>query len=492
MMKDLKVTYVSHACLKIEGEFGKLLCDPWFLNEPVYGYVLWKFPAAVIPPEELLKDVDYLYITHSHEDHFHVPSIDRIPRDVKVILAEYAHHPCLRAQTIERVMRAMGFHDITKMMPWESLALGAETTLTVVPSAKSRDHDWENSGFVIDHPGCRLINMNDNVDDEELCEDIHARFDRFDIGFIQTAGVTVFPANYLMPMEEKERVAKERKKEQFFTLQQRLIEMLKLDRVVPFAGDFGWLEDRYFSGNWLGRGSPTVLEDFINATYPGVDVATLYPSDEWSMRTGVVRNHPEIDWTDYLPAVRRVQEKFRPKVEHYAQWIEDSDRTLLADRSRKHTANVRKWITQRHIEFDARFRVQVEGEHSDFAFVVGANPTAGFELDWSDEGPVDQTVHVPERIWASILEGKIMWNMYQWTTQIEEHVPYRLDIGRFWYWLEYNVDLGNKNSQAIIEPRLYPGMQHPTIRPGHGVLRLEDEWDLPWMNDAPRVWRASG
>lgn len=44
MSKDLTVTYVSHACLRIDGEFGSLLCDPWFLNEPVYDYALWKFP----------------------------------------------------------------------------------------------------------------------------------------------------------------------------------------------------------------------------------------------------------------------------------------------------------------------------------------------------------------------------------------------------------------------------------------------------------------
>jgi len=40
---NLRVTYVSHACLKIEGQHGTLLCDPWFLNEPVYDYALWKF-----------------------------------------------------------------------------------------------------------------------------------------------------------------------------------------------------------------------------------------------------------------------------------------------------------------------------------------------------------------------------------------------------------------------------------------------------------------
>jgi hypothetical protein len=61
--RNLRVTYVSHACLKIEGQHGTLLCDPWFLNEPVYDYALWKFPAAVIPPYKIIEGVDYIYIT---------------------------------------------------------------------------------------------------------------------------------------------------------------------------------------------------------------------------------------------------------------------------------------------------------------------------------------------------------------------------------------------------------------------------------------------
>lgn len=481
MMKDTQITFVSHACLRIEGVFGSLLCDPWFLNEPVYSYVLWKFPAAVIPPEKVVEDLDYLFISHSHEDHFHIPSLDYISRDIQILLPEYCHHSSIRAQTVERVLREMGFHRILKLLPWETHRLGEETELTVIPSAKSRDHDWENSGFVIEAPDCRMINMNDNVDDKELCQEIHNRFDRFDIGFIQTAGVTVYPACYKMSREEKELAALNRKEN--FTLHDRLISMLNLQRVMPFAGDFGWFDDRYFEGNWLGRSTPLILENWIKENYPDRQVTTLYPSDVWTITGGVVRNHPEIDWENYIDEVKKVKARFQKKVDHYAAWINASDRQNLQERSRNHLAQVGKWITQNYITFSARFRIAVEGELSNFSFVCKADPGNGFRIDWDDLDVVDQTIHVPERIWAALLEGKIMWNMYQWATQIEEHVPYRLDIGRFWYWMEYHVDLGNKNTQAIIEPRLYPDMDRPTIRPKHGVVEFEHDWNVPWGSE---------
>lgn len=159
-MSDFKITYVSHASIRIDGAFGSLLTDPWILNEPVYDFSTWKFPAAVIPPSRLT-DVDYLYISHAHEDHFHIPSLDLFPRDVNILLPEYTWHPGLRAQTMERVLREMGFYNIIKMPPWTSLDLDERTRFTMLPSSPTKPQDWENSGFILEHPDCRMINMND-------------------------------------------------------------------------------------------------------------------------------------------------------------------------------------------------------------------------------------------------------------------------------------------------------------------------------------------
>ena len=91
---------VSHACIRIDGDFGALLCDPWIINEPVYNFTTWKFPDVALSPDEVLDGITHIFISHAHEDHFHVPSLDLISRDVTVLLPEYSWHPGLRAQTI--------------------------------------------------------------------------------------------------------------------------------------------------------------------------------------------------------------------------------------------------------------------------------------------------------------------------------------------------------------------------------------------------------
>ena len=473
-MNELEITFVSHATLKIRGEFGTFLCDPWILNEPIFNLSTWKFPAACIPPDEVVRDIDYLFITHSHEDHFHIPSIDLVSREVQVLLPAYDNHPSLRAHTTERVLRALGFTKIRRIRSWETFLLGGLTPLTVIPSAGSRDQDWENAGFVIDHPGCRIINMNDNLTDEVLCREINARWPAFDIGFVQSGGVTMFPGCF--KMEEDEMRAAAAKRKVAFVDQRRFIRLLKPKHIAPFAGDFCWLHERYFHNNWANRTTPMLFKEMVEEDFSGASQFLLfYPSDVWTPSRGMIRNHPGVDWDHMLDEIGRVQTRFRPKIDAIERWLHEVSLDDLEARSRRRTAVVQAGITKDYIDFDSRFRLVIDGAHSNFGFVMKADPIRGFAFDWDDCGPVTQTLHVPEHIWAAILEGKLMWNIIQWVGRADQHVDFTRDMGRFWFWLEYHVDICTKNIQCILDPELVPSLER-CVRPDYAVFPMAGEW----------------
>jgi len=81
--------------------------------------------------------------------------------------------------------------------------------------------------------------------------------------------------------------------------------------------------------------------------------------------------------------------------------------------------------------------------------------------------------------------------MMQWASLNEQHVPYRLDIGRFWFWMEYYIDLNNRNCQVIIDPVQF-GEKEPRIRPAFGSFPMENDWQLPDLDstDVPVQKRA--
>ncbi len=474
--RELHFQFVTHACMKFSGRFGTLLVDPWFLNQPIANYVCWKFPRAVIPPEEVVAGVDWVYITHCHEDHFHLPSIAHFPKDQAFLLPEYDHHPGLRAQTMERTLRKMGFHNIRKLRSWESLELGDGARLTVVPAADSRYYEWENSGIVIEYAGTRIIDMNDNITDEHLCAQICARFpEGFDLGLIQAAGTSMFPGCFRMSEADKRAVVAER--HVAMNDQRRMIELIQPRAIAPVAGDFAWFAPQYAHNNWASRGTPLLFRSLLSSDYADMDMPLLmfHPSDTWTRERGFEQHHPTIDWANFLPLVDREVARFWPKVRALEAWLDEVDLDNLLARSIAHTERVQALITREHIDFTARFRHVIEGPDAGFSFVLKADPDSGFEIDWTDDEPVDQTLYVPQREWAAVLEGRMLWTDIQWNGEADQHVEFRYDIARFWYWLEYYVAINTKQPQVILEPDLYPGA--PTLDLSKGVFALEGEWD---------------
>jgi L-ascorbate metabolism protein UlaG (beta-lactamase superfamily) len=484
MPKPLTITYVSHACIRLEGQFGSLLTDPWILNEPIYAFTTWKFPAAILPPEQLVRDLNYIYISHPHEDHLHIPSLDHFPRHITMLLPEYTSHPGLRAQTVERTLREMGFYNIHKIRPWETTLLGSSTPFTLIPAGKMKYWDWENSGFVLEHHDGKILNMNDCPSDPELYAELDKRFGVIDLGFIQYSGVSMFPGCYRMPKEEMKTASDQRK---IGWIQQRnMIELLRVRKIAPFAGDFAWLDPRMEHYNWSNRSTPQLFSDFVAASYPEkqIDVVIMYPSDTWTVKGGLVRNHSEIDWDRYLDAIAKVQEKFAPKVTAIREWIEASSRKDLKRRSIAYTDNLNRWMTRNYVDFSARVRVFVEGEHSNFSFVMHAAPETGFLFDWQDQGDVDQELYIREALWAAVLEAKVLLTNIQWNAENRQWVPFRPEIARFWFWFENHVDLNNRNVQALIDRALHPELSE-RIRPQFGVFPIADEWDASWLADTP-------
>ncbi len=456
MPDSLRLTFVSHACVRIDGPFGALLCDPWILNEPVYNFTTWKYPVANMAPEEVLDGVTHVYISHTHEDHFHVPSLNHIPRDVTLLLPEFSWNPGLRAQTMERTMRRMGFYNIHKPKPWEEYALDQDTNITFVPAAESKPQDWENSAIVIDHPDVRILNVNDCPSDVPLYETLAEKFDHFDVALLQYAGVSMYPGRFRMTEDQMREAV--RSKRASFVEQKRAVDMLNIDAIIPFAGDFCWLDDDLFHCNWACRATPHLFQAWHDETYPDDDreILIMYPSDTWSKSGGVVRNHPEIDWSNYLEDLKAVQARFRTKIDAINAWYSESSTVNLKARTESYLANMERFITREPVSISASIRFEIEGASEDLAFEFRISPHNGFSAAMGRHGETDHICHLSVVQWASVLESKLMINTLHWTSEILQREPYNPDVGKFWWWLESNGDLYNRGPQVLMEDRQFP------------------------------------
>src|SRR5947207_10554388 len=78
--QNMKVTYVSHACLLIETGESLITTDPWFDGPAFCGQ--WNvFPRPV--DSDAAAAADVVLISHPHEDHLHEPTLRRMCKEPK-------------------------------------------------------------------------------------------------------------------------------------------------------------------------------------------------------------------------------------------------------------------------------------------------------------------------------------------------------------------------------------------------------------------------
>ena len=98
------ITLLGHACLLIETPEIKFVTDPWLVG----GAFCDGWQPALVPPEnwfEIVNDVDFIYISHNHNDHLNENTLKYIRKDIPMLI------PNFETKSVERPLRNLGFYN---------------------------------------------------------------------------------------------------------------------------------------------------------------------------------------------------------------------------------------------------------------------------------------------------------------------------------------------------------------------------------------------
>ena len=110
LMAEFKLTYLGHAGWLIEHHEFKCLCDPWFNPAGAFFSQWLPFPDNTgLLDDELLENLDFVYISHAHEDHFDPTVLDRIQKETTVLI------PRFKDPTLSTSLKKLGFRNIKEM-----------------------------------------------------------------------------------------------------------------------------------------------------------------------------------------------------------------------------------------------------------------------------------------------------------------------------------------------------------------------------------------
>jgi UDP-MurNAc hydroxylase len=114
----MKVTHVADSTFVFEHAGVRLLTDPW-IGTTIYGGAWMQYPAPTVAGDDI-GELDWIFISHIHEDHCDPVTLSRLDRTARVLLLDRS--PNLVASFLRR--HRPSFADVVSMPAYEPFAVG--------------------------------------------------------------------------------------------------------------------------------------------------------------------------------------------------------------------------------------------------------------------------------------------------------------------------------------------------------------------------------
>jgi UDP-MurNAc hydroxylase len=245
----MQLTFLGHAGWHVRTRGGSVLCDPWFT--PAYFGSWFPFPRNDgLDPAEL-GDVDYLYVSHLHRDHFDPDWLARnVNKRARVLLPEFG------VDLLAPELEALGFRDIVRTKHGERVELDG-LAVTVLAMTSPADGPLGDSALVLDDGTARVLNQNDARPGD--LDELRA-LGPFDAQLLQFSGAIWYPIAYDFPPDEKDRLARAKRVDEMDRAA-RYVDAVGATYVFPCAGPPCFLDPDLFALNDLDRDPANIFPD---------------------------------------------------------------------------------------------------------------------------------------------------------------------------------------------------------------------------------------
>ena len=402
----MRVTMLGHGTLLCETEDVRILMDPWILG-PANFRSWWHLPDVPADVREL-PPLDYVYISHLHGDHFHEPTLEKLSRDVTVLVPKLYHD-----RLVTKLGR-LGYRKSLELSHAREVALTAATRVTCMQMGND-------SVLALADSSAAMLNANDALQGGHadvklpLLQLLRARY-AFDIAFLSFGTAGAFPKCYQiedMSPKSMDPWTKERAMLRNFV---NGAVTIGARHTVPFAGGFALLADRLM---WMNEAKTTPADalEALRASRRTTEGFEMNPGDVWDSREGLTVRHAPVDWSRRLDLIRTMRDTHAAEVER----IDREDRHGPADLpelfQRRLSQNLHRFpLLRRRLGCSLLF--DVEGEPGGQWEVDLRRPSGWFRS--GDSGEWVLRVRIPSRLLAEVLADPDGWETLG--------IAYKLDL----------------------------------------------------------------
>jgi UDP-MurNAc hydroxylase len=262
----MRIKYYTAAVITIEVDGLKILCDPWLYQGAFYGS--WHhYPPFEFDPKEF-DDIDYIYISHTHEDHLCKKSMEALNKDIPVLIHKF------KSPFVKRIIERIGFN-VIEIPHGERYNLTDKVHFKIFSSQETSESD-EGKQTAID-TYCLIsdgkhtfVNTNDNFI-ENIESELHKIKEEYgDIDFLAHVytSASCYPQTTLSLSDEECEKEKIRVTKWCYDRAATLIKTLNPKYYMPFAGFYLLSGKLSLLNNKKVNSCPYEAKQYFEENYP--------------------------------------------------------------------------------------------------------------------------------------------------------------------------------------------------------------------------------
>ena len=256
----MKFKFIGNAGGIFTGSNGtKILCDPWIIDG-VFEGSWFHYPPLKTKLSDI-RNVDGIYVSHIHPDHYDDRNFD-FPKDIPLIIL-YEGPNFLKKNLLNKGYRNFIEVKNDQTVDFKEFKLTLYKPFTKHIFEESLVGNLIDSALVLENNNSTAINFNDNTPDEDACLFLKNKFSNIDLAMLNYNAAGPYPSCFdNLTKDEKKNENKRLLKRNFDHLC-KIIPILQPKSVLPFAGSYIIGGKNYYKNDYLGTTTWDECADYL-------------------------------------------------------------------------------------------------------------------------------------------------------------------------------------------------------------------------------------
>lgn len=346
-----ELTYIGHAGWVCENNNFKCVFDPWVANVGAFFDQWYPFPDnANVDIKDVFSNLDFIYISHAHEDHLSEATLEHADKKTKIIIPDF------RDKTLHNKLKSMGFKNICIIQEGQTIAVkGVEISVI-----KDEAFIYNDSAILLSDGEHKILNLNDcHADFSALKKEVG----NVDLLLLQASSANYWPISYDYDVDTKRKYGQKKRENTFFRAK-KYATILNARMTIPNAGPpvIRGAKRREWNFNRREKWNPFCLADdsckLLNDN--GLNAQFMLPLDKVTVSQEIQFSLDEEFRKEVYQKTQEYTEKYLQKIEakpHVTEAISDDESRAAVKsflKQVKRIAKISKFYTKR-IDFPILF-----------------------------------------------------------------------------------------------------------------------------------------